>query len=140
MVSETNLKTPQSNIFFSGRDREMASTRILSAVMVLVLGLVSIAGGQTASNPTPADGAEYVYPNIELSWSSGSGAQLHIVYFDDNFEDVNIDAGGILLETTTYTPGPLELDKVYYWRVDEFDGVAIHKGDVWSFTVADPMS
>jgi hypothetical protein len=24
--------------------------------------------------------------------------------------------------------------KTYYWRVDEFDGTAIHKGDVWSFT------
>ena len=24
--------------------------------------------------------------------------------------------------------------KTYYWRVDEFDGSAMHKGDVWSFT------
>jgi hypothetical protein len=78
--------------------------------------------------------------NVILSWSSGTGAQLHIVFFGDNFDDVNSDAGGILLETTTYTPGPLELDKVYYWRVDEFDGILIHKGDVWSFTVADPLS
>lgn len=58
---------------------------------------------------------------------------MHIVYFGDNFDDVNINAGGILQETTTYTTGPLEWDKVYYWRVDEFDGVVIHKGDVWSF-------
>jgi parallel beta-helix repeat protein len=92
-----------------------------------------------AFNPEPADGAKYVNPNVELSWSSGSGAQLHIVYFGDNFDDVNIDAGGILQETTTYSPGPLELDKVYYWRVDEFDGVVIHTGEVWSFTVADPL-
>ncbi|MBN2316460.1 MAG: hypothetical protein JXM79_21210, partial [Sedimentisphaerales bacterium] len=28
----------------------------------------------------------------------------------------------------------LELEKVYYWRVDEFDALATHKGDVWSFT------
>jgi hypothetical protein len=91
---------------------------------------------KTAYNPNPVDGAEYVYPNVELSWSPGDGAQLHIVYFGDNFDDVNNDAGGILLETTNYNPGPLELDKVYYWRVDEFDGVVIHKGDVWSFTVS----
>ncbi len=74
-----------------------------------------------------------MYPNVELSWSSGFGAQLHIVYFGDNFDDVNIDAGGILQETTTYTPGPLVLDKVYCWRVNEFDSVVIHKGDIWSF-------
>ncbi len=86
-----------------------------------------------AFNPDPADGAKYVYPNVELSWSSGFGAQLHIVYFGDNFDDMNTDAGGFLQETTTYTPGPLELDKVYYWRIDEFDGAVIHKGDIWSF-------
>jgi len=86
-----------------------------------------------ASGPNPTDGAKYVNPNVELSWSSGFGAQLHIVYFGDNFDDVNHDAGGFLLETKTYIPGPLELDKVYYWRVNEFDGVVIHKGEVWSF-------
>jgi parallel beta-helix repeat protein len=93
-----------------------------------------------AFNPEPADGAKYVSANVELSWSSGSCAQLHIVYFGDNFDDVNNDPGGILQETTTYTPGPLESNKVYYWRIDEFDGVVIHKGNVWSFTVADPVS
>jgi len=34
---------------------------------------------------------------------------------------------------TVYTPGPLESDKIYYWRVDEFDAVNTYKGDVWSF-------
>jgi hypothetical protein len=37
---------------------------------------------------------------------------------------------------TTYDPGPLELEKVYYWRIDEFDAFATHKGDVWSFTTS----
>ncbi|MHC4145476.1 MAG: hypothetical protein ACYSUD_11935, partial [Planctomycetota bacterium] len=52
----------------------------------------------------------------------------------DNFDDVNNAAGGLPQGTTTYTPGPLKLAKTYYWRVDEFDGLATHKGDVWSFT------
>ncbi len=34
----------------------------------------------------------------------------------------------------TYDPGPLEAEKVYYWRVDEFDGAGTYKGDVWTFT------
>jgi parallel beta-helix repeat protein len=93
-----------------------------------------------AFNPDPANGAILTDTNVTLSWSSGSGSQLHIVYFGDNFEDVNNDAGGLLLEATTYTPGLLESNKVYYWRVDEYDGAVIHKGDVWSFTVADPLS
>jgi hypothetical protein len=35
---------------------------------------------------------------------------------------------------TNYIPGSLELERVYYWRVDEFDAVATHKGHIWSFT------
>lgn len=45
--------------------------------------------------------------------------------------------------TTTYNAGTLEAEKVYYWRVDEFDAVETHKGDVWTFTtpgaVGDPQ-
>jgi hypothetical protein len=35
---------------------------------------------------------------------------------------------------TVYSPGTLEKEKVYYWRVDEFDSIATYKGDIWSFT------
>ena len=86
-----------------------------------------------AHNPDPADSGNFADPNVELSWKAGLSAKLHTVYFGNNFADVNNAAGGLLQGTTTYTPGPLELDKTYYWRVDEFDGVATHKGDVWSF-------
>ncbi|TKJ35254.1 MAG: hypothetical protein CEE38_15610 [Planctomycetes bacterium B3_Pla] len=89
---------------------------------------------RTAYNPNPADGGDSVNPNVELGWESGFGAMLHYVYFGDNFDDVNNAAGGLPQGTTTYTPGLLKLAKTYYWRVDEFDGLARHKGDVWSFT------
>ncbi|MEE9366249.1 MAG: PA14 domain-containing protein, partial [Dehalococcoidales bacterium] len=89
---------------------------------------------KTAYNPDPADGAEFVNPNAELSWEPGFGAMLHYVYFGDNFDDVNNATGGLPQGTTTYTPGPLKLAKTYYRRVDEFDGLATYKGDVWSFT------
>ena len=90
---------------------------------------------KTAYNPGPADGAEFVDPNnVKLSWTPGFGAILHTVYFGSDFDDVNNANGGTPLGTTTYSPGPLELEKVYYWRVDEFDAVATHKGDIWSFT------
>jgi hypothetical protein len=89
---------------------------------------------KTAYAPDPADGAELVEPDVELSWTGGFGTKLHYVYFGDNFDDVNSAAGGLPLGLTTYTPGLLKLAKTYYWRVDEFDGIATYKGHVWSFT------
>jgi len=89
---------------------------------------------RTAYNPNPADGVKFIDPNVELSWTAGFGAKLHYVYFGDNFDDVNNAVVGLPQSETTYTPGSLELEKTYYWRVDEFDGVATHKGNVWSFT------
>ena len=89
---------------------------------------------KTAYAPEPADGAELIDPDVELSWTGGFGSKLHTVYFGDNFDDVNNAAGGLPQGTATYTPGPLKMAKTYYWRVDEFDVIETHKGDVWSFT------
>jgi len=92
---------------------------------------------KTAYNSRPADGAKFVDPNIALSWDAGFGAKLHRVYFGDNFEDVNADTGNTSkgpVGDITYVPGTLDLEKTYYWRIDEFDGIKTYKGDVWSFT------
>jgi len=97
-----------------------------------------------AYNPNPVDGGKYVDPDVQLSWTPGYGSKLHTVYFGENFDDVNNAAGGLPQAALTYTPGTLESGKIYYWRVDEFDVVETHKGDVWSFktlpliTIADP--
>ena len=88
-----------------------------------------------AYNPDPADGAEFVDPGASLSWSAGFGSKLHTVFLGNDFDEVNNATGGAPQGTTTYSPAnPLELEKVYYWRVDEFDAVATYKGDIWSFT------
>jgi hypothetical protein len=89
---------------------------------------------RTAYLPEPADAAESIDLNSDLNWTGGFGAKLHTVYFGDNFDDVNNAAGGLPQGTTTYDPGPLELAKTYYWRIDEFDGFDTYKGNVWSFT------
>ncbi len=88
---------------------------------------------KTAYNPDPANAAEQVYLNEILEWTGGFGSKTHTVYFGDNFDDVNNATGGQPQAATRYDPGPLELAKTYYWRVDEFDAVTTHKGDVWSF-------
>jgi len=89
---------------------------------------------KSAYEPNPADAAEQVDPDADLSWTAGFGAKLHTVYFGDNFDDVSSAAGGLPQGATTYDPGTLKLAQAYYWRVDEFDAVNTYKGDVWSFT------
>ncbi|MFZ2149459.1 MAG: PA14 domain-containing protein [Sedimentisphaerales bacterium] len=88
-----------------------------------------------AYDPNPPDGAKFVDPNVILRWAPGFGSKLHTIYFGNNFDDVNNAVVGLPQAETTYRPGTLELEKTYYWRVDEFSGAATEKGDVWSFTV-----
>jgi hypothetical protein len=90
---------------------------------------------KTAYFPDPIDGAEFVDLDARLTWTPGHGAKLHTLYLGDSFEDVNNATGGAPLGTPNYKPAsPLEPEKVYYWRVDEFDIVETHKGDIWAFT------
>ncbi|MGD8499566.1 MAG: carbohydrate binding domain-containing protein [Phycisphaerales bacterium] len=91
---------------------------------------------QNAYEPDPADGVKFIEPDTTLSWTGGLGAALHHVYFGDNLADVEAGAGGTYKgprPTTSFAPGTLEREKTYYWRVDEFDGAAMYRGDVWSF-------
>jgi hypothetical protein len=99
---------------------------------------------KTAYDPAPADGAGFVGPdNVTLRWTPGFGAKLHTVYFGDDFDALSSATGGVSTAPASYKPGSLQGEKVYYWRVDEFDGVGTYKGDVWSFTtpgaVANPQ-
>ncbi|MBW7988825.1 MAG: hypothetical protein FVQ84_02215 [Planctomycetes bacterium] len=89
---------------------------------------------KTAYFPEPADAAESVSQDVELRWTQGFGAKLHTVYFGDNFEDVSNATGRLAQGTTAFNPGTLKIAKTYYWRVDEFDIIETHKGDLWSFT------
>ncbi len=93
---------------------------------------------RTAYNPSPIDGTQFVDPNVTLSWTGGFEAKLHHVYFGDDFDEVSNAVGNPPIPEATFTPGTLELEKTYYWRVDEFDAAAVHKGGVWSFTTTLP--
>jgi hypothetical protein len=88
----------------------------------------------TAWNPTPADGAQWIDADAKLSFSAGRGGIMHYVYFGDNVDTVTNATDAPPQVETTFDPGPLEFEKTYYWRVDEFDGTTTHKGNVWSFT------
>jgi len=89
---------------------------------------------KTAYSPVPADGAEFVDLDVELTWTGGYGSKLHTVYVGESFEEVDGAVGGAPVGTPKFDPGTLEPEKVVYWRVDEFDGIETHKGPVWAFT------
>ena len=89
---------------------------------------------KTAYNPKPAYGDVIAETTVTLTWTAGFGAKLHTIYFGDDFDTVANATVGMPAGTTSYNPGPLEAEKVYYWRVDEFDGLGTYPGDVWAFT------
>jgi hypothetical protein len=89
-----------------------------------------------AYDPIPADGSKFVPTDVKLSWTGGLGTKFHTIYFGDDYDTVANATTGLQQATTTYSPGVLEAEKTYYWRIDEFDVTATHKGDVWSFTTA----
>ena len=95
---------------------------------------------KTAYNPDPTDGAELVPLSTTLVWTAGFGAKLHTVYFSEDFETVNQASNGVPVGAVSYNPGPLQLAKTYYWRIDEFDGAGTYKGDIWSFTTEGAVS
>jgi hypothetical protein len=95
---------------------------------------------RTAYQPAPADGADFVPSDVTLTWKAGYDGKLHSVYFGDNPDEVANATGAVAQTDASFTPGELEMDKTYYWRVDEFDGSTTHTGDVWSFTTLPVIS
>ncbi len=90
-----------------------------------------------ATKPNPADGATGVSQAL-FSWTAGEGAVVHNVYVGTSPEltEANLVAKNQPFAVYFHAPG-FAPDAKYYWRVDESDGVTTHKGDVWSFSVAD---
>ena len=111
-------------------------TRALTRSEIQVL--IQAEDSPYAFNPFPPDGAISVETDVTLSWTPGPAAQMHRVYFGDDFDSVNGAEGATAQIEPSFTPGPLEPGKTYYWRVDEFDLSDWHKGDVWNFTTARP--
>jgi len=94
----------------------------------------------------PAHGAADVPVDVVLVWKPGQFAHTQDVYFGTSYNEVNdatrADPRGVLVSQgqsdSAYSPiGPLALGQIYYWRVDTFeaDGITLHRGAAWSFTV-----
>jgi len=96
----------------------------------------------------PKDNEVNVPQDLTLMWSTGERAVTHDVYFGEDEAavaaatpaDAGIYKGSQALENNTYTPGDLEWNKTYYWKIDEVNAASADspwKGTVWSFTTAD---
>ncbi|MBN2181936.1 MAG: discoidin domain-containing protein [Sedimentisphaerales bacterium] len=113
----------------------------LNAVLYM-LGIVR--EPEKASDPKPLDGSANIPYNSILSWTAGKFADTHNVYLGTVYEDVNnADTSSPLLvgpaqDSNTYSPGKLEFDQTYYWRVDEANAPpdnTVYKGNIWSFKI-----
>jgi hypothetical protein len=85
-----------------------------------------------ATSPIPADGASGLGVETDLSWSAGTAATSHDVYFGTN----SVLNGGTFQGNqggTSFDPGTLANATTYYWRIDEVNGEGTTTGLVWSF-------
>ena len=76
--------------------------------------------------------------DVTLGFRAGREAAEHNVYLSTD-EQAVIDgtAGATIVTEASYGPLPLDLDKTYYWRVDEVNEAetpTTWAGDVWDFT------
>jgi len=83
-----------------------------------------------ATQPVPPDGSRYYGRSPLLSWTAGEGATSHDVYFGTARPPVF----RVNQTATTYSPGLLEEDMTFYWRIDEVNRYGVATGPTWSFT------
>ncbi|MBA7676384.1 hypothetical protein ES703_84625 [subsurface metagenome] len=91
-----------------------------------------------ARAPYPDSGATNVARDVVLGWNQGREAAKHDVYVSTD-EQAVIDgtAPATTVTETSYGPLALDLDKTYYWRVDEVNEAetpATWPGELWNFT------
>ena len=89
-----------------------------------------VAAPGKATSPSPADAAADINIATTLSWTAGSDAISHDVYFGT----VSPGAFQGNQAGTTFDIGTMANNTTYYWRIDEKNSGGTTTGDVWSFT------
>ncbi len=100
-----------------------------------------------ANSPSPRNGSVGVADTTSLTWGAGDNAASHDVYFGTDPSAVKNATktspeykGTRTRGSESYTPGPLEWETTYSWRIDEVNNVKPASpwvGNVWSFTTTD---
>ncbi|MHC4647191.1 MAG: fibronectin type III domain-containing protein [Planctomycetota bacterium] len=92
--------------------------------------------------PSPRDGSVDVPVDVVLEWIPGDNILSHDVYLgtDSNaVSDANTSSSEYKgnYSVNKYHTSGLELNRTYYWRVDEVNEPNVWKCYVWEFTTAD---
>lgn len=112
------------------------SSNIVDAEDLAVFAKNWLVCTRKASNPVPPDGAGVADADADLSWTAGTGAESHDVYFGTGSPPPFI----LNQTSTTFEPGIMTLGAKYYWRIDEVGPDETTVGTIWSFTVMTPPS
>ena len=92
------------------------------------------AGSNKPTAPKPAHEATGVALNTNLEWAAAAGATSYQVYFGTDPSPDNSELIIDPVDDTTFEPGTLEYNTIYYWRVDSQNERGTIRGDVWRFT------
>jgi len=128
LVNSDSVASVDSHRFFASNEGTNAATR----PKLIVTYSTGVAPPGQASSPSPANSATDVSIDTDLSWTAGSGATSHDVYFGTSSPGTfqgNQTA-------TTFDTGSMSNDTTYYWRIDEVNAGGTTTGTVWSFMTA----
>ncbi len=84
----------------------------------------------TASNPFPANNQTGVRLNAALGWTPDVHAVSSHIYFGNTTSPDSVT----YQFSPSYSPGELEPNTTYYWRIDQENGSGKTTGPLWSFT------
>ncbi len=100
----------------------------------------AVGAPQPANQPSPGSDLTGVAVDVVLSWTAGTHATAHRVYFGEDRTSVSQATTDSVLfkgeqSGTTYDPtGDLNAATQYFWRIDEVNPAGTTKGPVWNFT------
>jgi len=89
-------------------------------------------------NPNPADNAEYVSIETDLSWMNGGGAASYEVSFGTDNPPTNILNAEPVTSSFYDLIDDLELETTYYWNINAINDFGNAVGPIWSFTTVGP--
>jgi M6 family metalloprotease-like protein len=124
----TENSTP-NNLSYGGQMLGINITDVGASGASMLITIEAVPPGK-ATSPSPADLAAGVGVTADISWTAGSGATSHDVYFGTtNPPPFQVNQAG-----TTFDTGTMSTSTTYYWRIDEKNAVGTTTGDLWSFT------
>jgi hypothetical protein len=125
-----------TDAYLGNRQVAGADFRISGGTNTFYIDHVQVAGDPfrqpaKASNPNPSNGT-VAGATAGLTWSAAQDADSYDVYFGTS----NPPVYRATQTQTTFSPGLLQFETTYFWRIDSRNSLWTTPGDLWSFTTA----